>query len=340
MKQSKLRQSSILLLAAVLLLAALFSAACSGPDESEREREKLYNKAVELFEKNELGEAKEYFARSKMYADSDQYVKAIEAYEKLYLDGVAAVEAEDYATAYSCFGGIPKYLNSKAYLEFIDGLAEEYAVGRLLYEQGQYLPARASFIASNGYGESAAYIENIDAMVSLYNTGVEQLNRGSYQDAIAAFTALNTRFEDSDEMLKLCRQRLTTSSVSLKAYIKNYNEICSDAAIDAGHLETDFTLRDTRGVLFSGETDENGIITRIDFGFTASVRDRLGEDGMTAALTQCIRALNPFLADDASVRDGLYAYLSRTGAGFGSMWVRSISGSEGSLVIEVIQYIH
>ena len=327
---------SFLRAALALLAAALFAVLpLAGCSDSDAEKRQLFDAGVRAFNSGDFDEARRCFISSDHYAEADSYLEAIAGYEDLYLRGVAAFEAKDYASAGSCFAGVRNYLNSKDYLERIDKLREQYEVGRLLYDEGQFLPARAAFIAADGYEQSAAYLENIDSMVGLYNRGVELMNTGNCMDALTTFLAINTEFEDSAELIGLCRSRLTVSRTSLNAYIKNYNEgYGGEVKIDAGNLDSDFSLRDSRGVLFSGTTDENGMITRIGFGFTAEVRESLGEEGMTAALCHCINALNPYIADLPAVQDGLFAYLSRTGAGYGAMWVRSVDAGSGALLIE------
>ena len=323
---------------AALVLCLLFCAACASRDDEERKAR--YENGVASYNAGDFAAAKGFFVGADGYLDSADYLAVIEGYENLYLDGVKALADGDYRTAYSCFAGAGSYLNSRDYCAYIDSLNDQFEVGRLLYSQGQFLPARACFAAANGAGQSAEYLANIDSMVELYNHAVELMSSGSYMDAISAFRAINAEFEDSEQLIAECGERLKSSKVSLTGYIRNYNEgYEGENRIDAGHLEQEFSMRDGKGVLFSGMTDENGHITRISFGFTAEVRQRLGEEGMTKALMHCIRALNPYIATERSVLDGMFAYLSSTGAGYGSMWIRSFESSTGSLLIEAQLYM-
>lgn len=336
---NRIRRISFSAAVALLIAALVFAFAACGQDNEERAAREQYEKGVEAFNNGDFDEAMRCFTLSGMYGDSDQYVKAIEGYEDLYMKGVKAVSERDYPVALSCFGGIRAYLNSRAYIEYIGSLEEKYGAGKILYDQGQFMAARACFVAANGYEQSSAYIENIDAMAELYNKGMRLFNAGNYSDAAAAFRGINTDFEDSAEMIVLAGKRLSSSKISLNAYIKNYNDLYDGSVrIEQGHIEKNFTLKDSRGVLFSGTTDDDGMLVRIAFGFSASVRESLGEAGMTDALKHCINALNPYVSDLDGIESGLYAYLSRSGAGYGSMWIRSVGGAEGALVIEALFY--
>lgn len=324
--------------AAVLALACLFAAACA--EQGTDAQKTSYENGVKSYNAGDLGTAKGFFIEADGYADSGDYLAVIEGYEKLYLDGLNALGSGDLPTAYSCFAGAGSYLNSKDYISYIGSLNDQFEIGKLLYSQGQFLPARACFVAANGSGQSAEYIANIDSMVELYNHAVDLMNTGSYMDAVSTLHAINAEFEDSEQLIAECGERLKSSKVSLNGYIRNYNEgYEGESKIDAGHLDQEFSLRDSKGILFSGTTDENGLITRISFGFTAEVRESLGENGMTDTLMHCIRALNPYIATENAVLDGMFAYLSRTGAGYGSMWIRSAESSTGSLLIEAQLYM-
>lgn len=324
--------------AVVLALLCLFLTACA--QKNDEEQKAAYESGVASYNAGDYAAAKSFFTEADGYLDSADYLTVIEGYENLYLDGVKALGDGDYRTAYSCFTGTGSYLNSHDYCAYIDSLNDQFEVGKLLYSQGQFLPARACFVAANGAGQSAEYIANIDSMVDLYNRAVDLMSAGSYMDAISAFRAINAEFEDSEQLIAECGERLKSSKVSLTGYIRNYNESYDgENRIDAGHLEQEFSMRDSKGVLFSGVTDEDGHITRVSFGFTAEVRESLGETGMTNALMHCIRALNPYIATERSVLDGMFAYLSRAGAGYGSMWIRSSESSTGSLLVEAQIYI-
>ena len=338
---SSVRRSRRIIAAALAVLFALalvlpLTGCFPEPEDEDKMARELYEKGVASYEAGDFAAAKQYFLNSGMYADSAQYIAVMDEYDRLYLKGVEAMDNKDYATAYSSFSAIPNYLNASEFIEHIDALRAKYEESVALYKEGKYLDARAGFFEADGYGSSAEYIANIETMVELYNRGMEYFNAGNYIDAITALRAINTEFEDSAEMIEKCYERLTKSGILLTTYIKNYNDGYGDAVrIDAGSLERKFSLRDSLGILFSGRTDSNGMISEISFGFTEEVRKQLGEEGITDALCHCIHALNPYITAIEDIRVGLYAYMTSEGSGYGSMWVHSVGAKDGALIIEV-----
>lgn len=349
-QQPKIAHSRLLLSIAAVLLAvciALGSISCTTNQKSEQEQREadeaaakakaLYDQAVAAYSDWDFAEAKRLFAESGMYGNADEYFAAMEEYEKRYINGVNAMENRDYATALSNFQSMPKYLNSQDYLDRISELESEYRRGVELYNEKEFFEARNCFLAAEGFGNSSDFIENIDKMVELYNKAIELMNNGSYAEAISAFTAIGAEFGDSEAMIAECQRRLQEGRITLSGYIAGYNAIDPNVQIDAGSTGRDFTLRDSNGVIFAGTTDERGKITKIAFGFRESVRVQLGEEGFRDALCRCIFALNPYISDMETVREGLSSYLSGSGAGYGNMWVHAVSGSDDSIVVEAVQ---
>lgn len=351
-RQSTISAKAALRSIAALLLAVVFAFSCTACkkigqkiDEKQQEntdndpRKKLYEQGVAAYENWDFEEAKRCFAESKLYSNASEYITAMEEYERRYLDAVQAMDDENYPLALATFQTMPKYLNSQQYIDRIGEMEGEYNRGVALYNEKDYLGAREAFVNACGYSHSNDYIKNIDEMVGLYNRGMEMLNLGAYVDAITAFTAIRTAFEDSEDKIAFCMEHVRLSYVSLQGYIRNYNdEWEGESKIEAGTMESDFALRDTLGILFAGTADDNGLITQIRFDIPADVRSELGTDGCKDAVARCIHALNPYVFDLAELRSKISTYMSVGGGEYGVWWIRTASGTEGGIVVEVKRY--
>lgn len=203
-----------------------------------------------------------------------------------------------------------------------------------------YLEAYSSFADACGYESSAAYLQNIEDLLKVYNEAVELMNVGNYEDAVLLFQSLNTEFENSDDLIETCRSRLAVSPVLLNSFIKAYNsEYSSDGirieAGSTGEPGSQFALRDTRGILFTGLTDEFGRITYITCRFEPEVLESLEPGSVSAVAAHFIHALNTHTCSLDSVTADISSYLNagENGRLYGCMNVSSLSENGGAFVI-------
>ena len=277
------------------VLAAIVLSACglrSAGDTADLEN---YEKAVDLYNEGLYAEAKQYFLLDNNYSNTSDFLAKIAEVENNYSAAVSFVDAREYQEAYRIFTAMPKYENSQEYISYIDGLAANFTEGERLYSEGKYFEARALFVAACSYSASDSYLANIDAMAEMYNFGVELMNSGKYLDAIKAFEGIGTVFEDSDELIALCRERLLTKPCTLSEFIGAFNAQYPDGSvkISSGSTDRNFTLVDSRGVIIIGNADDNGFIYSLGITFPAELVSSLDDEGFREAVARFIFALNP-----------------------------------------------
>ena len=338
LKPGFIRLNTLALAAALALACTLALLFCGC--QSKAEREKLAEEGLLYYKNLDFNNAKRCFLTCGDSYKYTEYLESIAEYEKLYAQAVELVSASKPNEARAIFVGITGYLNSADFVEYIDSLKVHYDSGVKLYESGRYLEAYSSFADACGYESSAAYLRNIEDLLKVYNEAVELMNVGNYEDAVLLFQSLNTEFENSDDLIETCRSRLAVSPVLLNSFIKAYNSEYSSEGIrieagSTGKPGSQFALRDTRGILFTGLTDEFGRITYITCRFEPEVLESIEPGSVSTVAAHFIHALNTHTCSLDSVTADISSYLNagENGRLYGCMNVSSLSESSGAFVI-------
>lgn len=336
------KSNSAFFRAGALALACIFAFPFGGCQSAE-EKQRLFNDGVAYYNELNLNNAKRCFLSCGSSAESTAYLESIAEYEKLYAQAVEAVSNGNPTEARAIFVGISGYLNSDEFVEYIDSLKVNYDNGVKLYESGRYLEAYSSFVDARGLDSAADYLQNIEELLKIYNEAIDSINVGNYEDAVLLFESLNTEFEDSAALSEACKSKLATSPILLNSFIKTYNEEYSAEGIrieagNTGENGSQFALRDTRGVLFTGLTDEFGRITYIKCRFEPDVLQQLEPGSVSTTAAHFIHALNTHVGSFDSVNADISAYLNAGESGklYGRMNVSSLSQSDGAFVISAV----
>ncbi len=294
----------------LLCAAALLLCGCAAD-----EREPIYNAGVAAYEANDFETAYAYFVAADGYANSQEYLDAIEEYEQLYLTAVEEFNERRYEDSRNTFSAVSEFGNSQEFIDFIDDLKSLYEEGLHLYNEGDYIAARERFVQSCGYGSADAYIASIDKMEEFYQSAFDMFNQGRYAEAIELFEAIGVNYRGSYDMTSYLYGLLETQSILLSDYMEAYIESNAEAGIAMQYLLTDineagFMLSDSNDVMFMGNTDERGFITQISFWISTSLAEEAGDDGVHAILAHCIRALNIDMLSHGDTVSGMEEYMA------------------------------
>ena len=290
-----------------LLMAALFVlclAGCKKLDEgieglagNDDPYKEFYDKGVEAYEDHDFYAAREYFLTADGYANSQEFLDAIDEYERIYLQGVELLEAKDHVGARSCFEAVRDFSNASEYIDYIDGLKALYDEGMRLYSEQDFVAAKDCFERADGYLRSADYIASIDEMEEKYQFAMMLYNEHKLEAAIKAFEAIGANYKDTYDIISAIYGELEHGGILITDYLEAY---LRSHELDGEHVEfvltdineTGFMITDSQGLLIIGSTNEKGMVTEVSFWVGEELAETLTKAQINAMLTHGIHALD------------------------------------------------
>ena len=306
MKKGLIRLCAVIL----VLLAVCAFLGCEQDPEQERIKA-YYDLGVEAYNNKDFYTAREYFREAESYGNSKDYLEAIEEYERIYLEGVSKLESRDYDGARACFEAVKDFSNSAQQLEYIDGLKLFYQDALRCYSEEDYVLARERFSQSMGYSRADEYIASIDAMEEIYQKALLLYHEQNYRAAIAELESIGVNYRDTYDLISTIYGELEHAGVKITDYLAAYLKSHQDEPVE--FLVTDineigFMVTDTAGLLFTGNTDEYGIIQSVSFWVDEKIVAQHGRDYVDRLLAHCIHALAIDLMGYQDVLDNMEEY--------------------------------
>lgn len=290
-----------------LLMAALFAACLAGCKKLDEGIENLaggddpykefYDRGVEAYEAHDFYTARDLFLTADGYANSQDYLDAIDEYERIYLIGVQQLEDKEYDKARSSFEAVRVFANAEEYIAFIDEIKAFYEEGLRLYSEQDFVGAKENFERSAGYGSSERYIASIDDMEEKYQFAMMLYNENKLEAAIKAFEAIGANYKDTYDIISAIYGELEHGGILITDYLAAYLKSHEDEGDPVEFVltdinETGFMITDSQGLLIIGNTNEQGIVTDVSFWVGEELAATLTKEQINAMLTHGIRALD------------------------------------------------